>query len=156
MNAQFVTLLSNLSLLKHLNLIASVQKANTVKIKDLADPALQTALPAKMTSIHLAALNASSPALLTHMVIFITIKLVSAIHRIKLKLLLVAFHSKQTVDLIVTTTLNTIMGKTFALHVKAPGLKNVTNILVRLLIKVASQHSLKPALQWVIINATAR
>jgi hypothetical protein len=92
-NALSATTPSNLLLLKHPDLIASVQKANTVKTKDLASPALKTALPANKTTMDLAALNAYSPALLPNTQIFTQIKHVVAIHKNKLLLLLVVFHS---------------------------------------------------------------
>lgn len=93
MNALSATALSNLSLLKHLSLIASVLKANTAKTKDLANPALKTALLASKTTMDLAALNVYSPILLPPIKIFIPIKHVAAIQIHKLLLLLVVFHS---------------------------------------------------------------
>ena len=92
MNALSATTPSNLLLLKHPDLIASVQKANTVKTKDLASPALKTALHANKTTMDLAALNAYSPTLLPPTKIFIKTKHVVAIHKNKLLLLLVVFH----------------------------------------------------------------
>jgi hypothetical protein len=60
------------------------------------------------------------------------------------------------VDLILIMTFSTTKDTTFALNAQALGLKNATNILVRLSMVVVKQTSLKLALQLVIINATVR
>lgn len=97
MNAHSATPLSNLLLIKIHNTLVSVQKANTVKIRDLAKPAPKTALLARMISIVSAALNASSPAHQLHTLISIIIKHASAIHRHKQLLLKDANLCSQTV-----------------------------------------------------------
>lgn len=146
MNAHSATPPSSLLLIKIQNTLVSVQKANTVKIRDLAEPAPKTALLARMISIVSAALNAISPAQQLHTLISIIIKHASAIHRHKQLLLRDANLCSQTVahqmliilivppliTLLILAINSTMTALTLAENAQVLMPRNAINTLVRL------------------------